>query len=64
MIHAIIDKLEYLAFYQDRKIYYKFNTLNFKKLQYFEGTCMSIKCMNDILKTAVNLRKISICIDP
>ena len=57
LVHAFGDKLEFLAFNEKGDMDYKLDSVNFENLQYFDGRHMSSKSINDILKTAVNLKK-------
>ena len=62
LIHVFADQLEYLSIIIDlfHQIDFRLNCLDFKKLQYLKVYDINTKCLNDILKTAVNLRKIDI----
>ena len=60
LITAFADKLEYLSFTESKDIDYEFSAVNFKNLTCFNGIHMSNNCINDILKTAVNLKRVGI----
>ena len=57
LINAIAARLEYSSFYQNEDIDYRFHLVNFKQLLCLHGMLMTTKCVNDILKTAINLKK-------
>ena len=58
LIHALGEKLEYLAFFNDdENIDYRLSEVNLKNLQFISVAYLTTKCINDILKTAVNLKQ-------